>query len=545
MDCWIAGAKAKLGSRARLRPLSFPTVGLLLMVGVGGGGLGQHQGVRAEAIKIASPTAEMSAAVTTPEISSPAVAVDPSGGQHLAMAQAGYDFLEKGWVDDAIQAFQAALRQEPDGVDSKLGLAIAYQRAGRDQQAWQTYGAVLEQDGNNEPALRAVGSLGGYRSDWQTQGIEALDRLLELYPDEVELRAQRAILLGYQQRFEGAIADYELLLTLGDDGMAPMATLPVEQQSMLLVNAAQIYTYSEQTDLALPLFERYLSEDGMLNHPASLAYATTLRKQNRASQAIELLEGLTPAEGTETFEQRLALALAHQANADPLVALATLQPVLDPLPEDLQQRRAIANTLVPIDLPPVELLPALESLLQDPDPVTFLQFRVAQIQLAQGELESAQASLLAYQASTDALDVGTEFLLADLDQRSGNLEASAQRYGNLMDLTEGAMRWDALGGVAAIRFEQQHLSEAEGLYRQLLSQRPEDVQARRTFAELMLAQDKPKAAMAQFAQAQLLMPRTEATVGASTDEQSLEQRQRTVRRSFLRRRGFQPRWEHY
>lgn len=564
------GATAKLSAGSKPLFFGMSRASLLLMVGLGGSGWqGLSHSAQAEAIQVTLPALETAAPVTASTSPSPVKIAEESGSEESgeqSLAQAGYDFLEKGWVDDAIGAFQAALRQEPDALDAKLGLAIAYQRAGQDEQAWQAYGAVLEQDDSNEVALRAVGTLGSYRPNWQRQGIEALDRLLELYPQEVEAQAQRATLLGYQQRFEAAIADYEQLLSRGDSGQAPMAMLPADQQSALLVNAAQIYTYSEQTDLALPLFERYLNQGESLSHPASLAYATALRKQNRAMQAIAVLQGLSPTEASEVFDQRLALALAHQANGDPLASLATLEPLLNPLPEpqpeNWQQRRAIANALVPIDIPPAELLTPLQSLLQDPDPVIFLQFRVAQIQLSQGDLAGAQASLLAYQASTDDLDLGTEFLLANIDQRSGNLEASAQRYGDLVDLTEGQQQWDALGGIAAIRFEQQRLGEAELLYRKLLSQRPQDIQARRTLAELMLARDKPKAALTQFSLAQAIqMQRPASTDSPSTNSPSsnsastnfpgianplsLEDRQRAVRRSFLRRRGFQPRWERY
>jgi len=507
---------------------------MLLALALHGAALGQVQ--QAQALQ----TADESTLSATTVLAQAAPA---------STAAQGYDFLDKGWVDDAIAAFETVLKREPEALEARLGLAIAYQRAGRDGSAWRAYSAVLEQDSRNETALRAVGTMGSYRPDWQARGIAALDQLLSIYPGEVEPRAQRAVLLGYQQRFGEAIADYEQLLALGRDGTgsngpAPISALPSDQQLSLLMNAAQIYTYSQQTDLALPLFERYLSRGGLLNRPASLAYATALGQQNRAGDAIALLESLPSATGDEAFEQRLALALAYQANAEPDASLAALQPLLNPLPQDLEQRRAIANALVPIDLPPPALLPQVQSLLQDPDPVEFLQFRAAQMQLAQGDLLGAQASLLAYQSATPETDLGTEFLLADIDQRSGNLEASAQRYDNLMDLTEGQPRLDALGGVAAIRFEQQRLGEAEGLYRKLLSQRPEDYQARRTFAELMLARDKPKAALSQFALAESAL--TQASVSpAEETSPSLEQRQRQVRRSFLRRRGFQPRWERY
>lgn len=516
------------------------TKGFALALGLWGSCLGPGQLVRAQAIKVVLPVLESAAAEAVSAIAPPLPVAAKADVQTLAASQAGYDFLEKGWVNDAIEAFQKALQQDPESLDAKLGLAIAYQRAGQDEQAWQTYNAVLERDGKNEIALRAVGTMASYRAAWQAQGIEALNQLLTLYPDAVEQRAQRAMLLGYQQRFGEAIADYEQLFARDEQGTAAMAVLPGDLQQELRVNAAQIYTYNQQSDLALPLFDRYLRQGGKLSRPATLAYTTVLGTQGRASQAIELLESLPSAEGAEAFEQRLALALAYQANADLVASLAVLQPLLEPLPQDWVQRRAIANALVPLDPPPVTLLEPLQALLQDPEPVNFLQFRLAQIQLTLGDFDGAQENLLAYQAATEEVDLGAEFLLADIEQRNGNLEASAQRYSNLMMLTEGDPRWDALSGLAAIRFERQRLAEAEGLYQQLLEQRPNDYRFRRTFAELMLAQDKPKSAIAQFDQAQRLLPPE-----PSLTELPPVERQRAVRRSFLRRRGFQPRWERY
>jgi cytochrome c-type biogenesis protein CcmH/NrfG len=79
-------------------------------------------------------------------------------------------------ANDAIAAFQQALRSSPNSLEAKLGLAQAYQKAGKDADAWTAYQRVLEQAPNNVPALKAVGLLGGYRAEWQVRGIEALTR---------------------------------------------------------------------------------------------------------------------------------------------------------------------------------------------------------------------------------------------------------------------------------------------------------------------------------------------------------------------------------
>src|SRR4028118_1469865 len=80
--------------------------------------------------------------------------------------------LNRGLANDAIAAFQQALRSSPNSLDAKLGLAQAYQKAGKDAEAWAAYQRVLEQDPNNKPALKAVGLLGRYRSARQARGVD-------------------------------------------------------------------------------------------------------------------------------------------------------------------------------------------------------------------------------------------------------------------------------------------------------------------------------------------------------------------------------------
>ncbi|NJM57591.1 MAG: tetratricopeptide repeat protein [Synechococcales cyanobacterium RU_4_20] len=114
----------------------------------------------------------------------------------------GYTQLSSGQVDAAIATFQQAIQQFPRSIEAKLGLAIAYRRAGRDQASWDAYQAVLQQEPDNRLALKTVGLLGGFRPEWQQPGIDALTRFLALEPRDTEAQGQRALLYGYQGRFE-------------------------------------------------------------------------------------------------------------------------------------------------------------------------------------------------------------------------------------------------------------------------------------------------------------------------------------------------------
>jgi cellulose synthase operon protein C len=239
----------------------------------------------------------------------------PSQAQSAAVSQ-GYTLLNRGWVKDAITSFQAALRQNPQSLEAKLGLAIAYQRSGQDAQAWQAYRQVLVQDSKNLTALSAIGVLGGYRSEWQVQGIEALTTLLTLAPDRTSDREQRATLYGYQGRFTEALADYQILLQ--------------KPTPKILLGAAQAYTYSGNYKNGIVLFERYRATGKALPNEAVLAYATALRETGQPEQAIPLLETLlqqSQASDRTAIEVRSALAEAYQANQQPDQARLVLAPL--------------------------------------------------------------------------------------------------------------------------------------------------------------------------------------------------------------------------
>ncbi|MEO1068938.1 MAG: tetratricopeptide repeat protein [Cyanobacteria bacterium J06638_6] len=228
----------------------------------------------------------------------------------------GYALLERGWVNDAIAAFQAALSRQPNSVEARLGLAVAYQRAGRDQDAWAAYQAVIQVAPENTAALAAIGTLGGYRPEWQIGGIEALTRLLGQNPNNTEALAQRALLYGYQGRFTLSLVDYDRLL----------ANSPAPQT---LLGAAQISAFSGDFGGALALFDRY-RQTGPLPPAALTAYALAIQETGNPAGAIALLEPeLREASRTDepSLNLRAALANAYDASGDTARGLELLAPL--------------------------------------------------------------------------------------------------------------------------------------------------------------------------------------------------------------------------
>ncbi|KAM3103456.1 tetratricopeptide repeat protein [Phormidesmis sp. 146-12] len=241
-------------------------------------------------------------------------------------ASPGYTLLNKGWVDQAIKAFEQALQRNPRSLDDRLGLAIAYQKAGQDANAWNAYQQVLQLDPQNRAALTAVGILGSYRPVWQAKGIEALTTLLALNPNDDQSRSQRALLLGYQGRFTEAIADYQLVL-------------PRSPKPEVILGAAQIYTFSGDYQEGLRLFDRYRKLGKTVPDNALPAYATALRETGNPAAAVQLLESRLTA--TSSAELRTSLALAYQFAGNSNRAAE----VLEPLRTDPQATLPLARAL--------------------------------------------------------------------------------------------------------------------------------------------------------------------------------------------------------
>ncbi len=250
----------------------------------------------------------------------------PALGSKIATAQAqslpagvkkGFDLLKKGLVNDAIAAFQQALKSRPQSLQARLGLAISYRRAGKLPEAWNAYQRVLEVDPNNQLALKSIGLLGTYRPEWNLKGIEALTTLLSQNPNDGEARGLRATLYSYQGRFGEALVDYEIAL----------ANNPTPDT---IIGAAQTYSYTGDFEKALELFNRYRNSGKNIQGFAAVAYARTLRETGNVGAAIQVLEAQLQRSSTlnaEAIETRKELASAYLANGQEAQALAILDPL--------------------------------------------------------------------------------------------------------------------------------------------------------------------------------------------------------------------------
>lgn len=266
----------------------------------------------------------------TPSFTPIALQAPPAYAQSNEISQA-YTLLGQGRVDAAIAAFERVLRQNPNNLDALQGLGIAYRRAGRNADALETYQRILSIDPDNQLALSTLGFLGEFRPEWQPIGIDALTRLLQLDPNSLEARAQRAKLFFFQGLLAEAVADYALIL-------------PRTSDPEILRTAAEVYTYSGDYTTGLELFERYLAAGGMIQGDTAIAYAQALRESgqlDRSTQILELALQNNPEFGTQQIRLRGALATTYAANRQFQLALELIQPLRGRLDSRLTLARAL------------------------------------------------------------------------------------------------------------------------------------------------------------------------------------------------------------
>lgn len=233
------------------------------------------------------------------------------------LVERGNTLLKKGWVNDAIQVFRQALKSNPQSLQANLGLAIAYNRAGNIDAAWNSYQRVLEIDPLNQSALKTVGLLGTYRPEWQGKGIESLTTLLNSSPNDLEARKLRALLYYYQGKINDSVADYQILLTKN----------PTPE---IVLGAAETFTYAGNYQQALELFNRYGSTGKSITGNAAIAYGRTLQKTGNPTKAIEVLKaqlGRSDSLDLLAITTRGELSQAYVANQQPAEALTILEPL--------------------------------------------------------------------------------------------------------------------------------------------------------------------------------------------------------------------------
>ena len=284
----------------------------------------------------------------------------------------------------------------------------------------------------------------------------------------IQLRAALAAAYAANHQIPQAIATLEPLQN------QPEALLPLAR------SLSEIGRQGQDDDLyqeAVQLYQRVLQQSRNPAAPLLIEAANVLSDapENQA-QALQLYQQAIAQQPDNLSLKVKQLVLQQQLGQ---IARADLQQEIKTLlaaPIATGERRSLALALLRIDPPNPEFLSLFQATLQEDASVPFLNFRIAQIELKQGNLTAARSAVDRYGATpVGKQDPATDFLQAELDRLEGNLASSAQQYQSVIDRNLGdAIARDATRGLAGIRLAQAQPEAALQLYSQLLAANPTD-----------------------------------------------------------------------
>jgi cellulose synthase operon protein C len=156
-----------------------------------------------------------------------------------------------------------------------------------------------------------------------------------------------------------------------------------------------------------------------------------------------------------------------------------MQPYVLPIPASNYDRRLLAQALVRLDSPDPSLLPFYQPFVDAQVDEPLLWFRIAQMQIQDNNLVAAKAAVASYQATKAGQrdPYGPLLLLAEIDRRENNLDASVAKYEQIIAAPKvtPSIRSGALQALAGIYRIQGDLPEAIALYDQIIARYPDDL----------------------------------------------------------------------
>jgi tetratricopeptide (TPR) repeat protein len=137
-------------------------------------------------------------------------------------------YEREGNLSRAIQAREAMIASYPMLARPRVGLGGLYLRAGRTNEAMQSFAAALERDARSAPALSMLGAIELERRN-TTAAIDYLERARAVAPRDAQILYNLSGAYALSERFDDARTTAEALLRIQPNharGRALLASLP-------------------------------------------------------------------------------------------------------------------------------------------------------------------------------------------------------------------------------------------------------------------------------------------------------------------------------
>ncbi len=205
----------------------------------------------------------------------PAIASDP------ALVRQGYNYINKGYIKNAIPAFQKAVKQYPDNARAHYGLAIsAYKQGGDDnfKLAEEHFRTAIKLDPTNIEAKAHLARILSWNPSNRQEALDLYKDYLSTKPDDNNIRYQYAETLNWAGKSSQAA---EILADL-------YKSSPVNKD--ITINYANALASSEQYNAAFGIFQQAIKAKYQFDNFTSLNYARTLQKTGNDEMAIVIYQ---------------------------------------------------------------------------------------------------------------------------------------------------------------------------------------------------------------------------------------------------------------
>lgn len=268
---------------------------------------------------------------------------------------------------EAVEAYEAALKLAPDGVDLRAAQLIQLaELEGADDRLWAGFRQLVEQDRTGESSQAVIDALQS-REDLQP-AIDILDSVLTKNPDRVDLHLHLASLYAYSDESEAAQRHLNIARQLTDD---PVVLADIERLNLIA---------------EAPEFEMRLGEiTDVVNAGGQVQV-----------EDVEFLEAII--EKVPTFaEAYLLLARAYNAWSEASTAIETLLDGHKQLPDDPDIIALLCETLWKSGEEDLALSYLSKGLNKNPNHVPLLAL-AGQYLFESGQEEAARAYLMRAEA---------------------------------------------------------------------------------------------------------------------------------------------------
>ncbi|MBX2864419.1 MAG: tetratricopeptide repeat protein, partial [Leptolyngbyaceae cyanobacterium MAG.088] len=324
----------------------------------------------------------------------------------------------------------------------------------------------------------------------------------------------------YLQQNQLELAQEQLRLYAGND------------PAVLLFQAEEARRLDD-IDTSIAIYQQLINDPTSNNEVVTGALqglAGIYQGQGRYAEAIALYDeviALNPGNDAKILGQT---SLAYQGQ---FISVETAESVLEqwlashPTNENPAELFSLVGSLPP-DPSRSELYESL--LVVNPDSIALRQRQIQVLAMTDPDAANEAAAQLVAE-NPDAPEV--YLLQGQIAQDTDNLSTAADAYNTLLD--RNPEQFEAIVGLAGVRFRQLRYQEARRLYNQAIELAPDDINLRQASISLTLAQDRPLQALEEI----------NALQSQLTNSVALERQELLIKEGLLLHRGFQPVWERY